>query len=154
MSSVTHEQANLLLRLYELRRDPRMREAREWFVSDFSASTLEELFKKYPPGSKDNASYRMVVSYWDMCAGIVNRGLIDDDFFFENNGEVWIVWDKVKELALSQRKTMNNPTILKNLLELGERYEAWREKAAPGFNEEMRKRFRQFAEARARAAKG
>lgn len=153
MSSVTHEQANLLLRLYELRRDPRMREAREWFVSDFSASTLEELFKKYPPGSKDNASYRMVVSYWDMCAGIVNRGLIDDELFFENNGEVWIVWDKVKELALSQRKTMNNPTILKNLLELGERFEAWREKSAPGFNEEMRKRFRQFAELRAKAAK-
>jgi len=151
MGQVTHEQAGLLLRLYELRRDPRMREAREWFISDFSAATMDELFKKYPPGSKDNASYRMVVSYWDMCAGMVNRGLIDDEFFFENNGEVWIVWDKVKELALSQRKTMGNPTILKHLLEMGERFEAWREKTAPGFNEEMRKRFRQFAEARARA---
>lgn len=153
MAQVTHEQANLLLRLYELRRDPRMREARDWFTTDFSALTLDELFKKYPPGSKENASYRMVVSYWDMCAGIVNRGLIDDEFFFENSGEVWIVWDKVKELAVSQRKAMGNPTILTNLLQLGERFEAWREKTAPGFNEQMRERFRQFAEARAKAAK-
>jgi len=153
MGQVTHEQANLLLRLYELRRDARMREAREWFISDFSAPTMEELFKRYPPGSKENASYRMVVSYWDMCADMVNRGLIDDEFFFENSGEVWVVWDKVKELALSQRKALGNPTVLKNLLELGERFEAWREKTAPGFNEEMRKRFRQFAEARAKAAK-
>jgi hypothetical protein len=152
MAKVTHEQANLLLRLYELRRDARMREAREWFISDFSAPTMDELFKKYPPGSKENASYRMVVSYWDMCADMVNRGLIDDEFFFQNSGEVWIVWDKVKELALSQRKAMKNPTVLKNLLELGERFEAWREKTAPGFNDEMRKRFRQFAEARAKAA--
>jgi hypothetical protein len=153
MGQVTHEQANLLLRLYELRRDARMREARDWFITDFSAQTMDELFKKYPPGSKDNASYRMVVSYWDMCAGLVNRGLIDEEFFFENNGEVWIVWDKVKELALSQRKAMGNPTVLKNLLELGERFEAWREKTAPGFNANMRERFRQFAEARAKAAK-
>ncbi len=152
MSQVTHEQANLLLRLYELRRDPRMREAREWFISDFSALTLDELFKKYPPGSKENASYRMVVSYWDMCAGMVNRGLIDDEFFFENNGELWVVWDKVKELALSTRKALGNPMALKNLLELGERFEAWREKTAPGHNANMRERFRQFAEARAKAA--
>ena len=152
MGQVTHDQANLLLRLYELRRDARMREAREWFIADFSASTLEELFKKYPPGSKENASYRMVVSYWDMYAGMVNRGLIDDEFFFENNGEAWVIWDKVKELALSQRKAMGNPTILKNLLEVGERFEAWRDKTAPGFNAAMRERFRQFAEARAARA--
>jgi len=153
MGQVTHEQANLLLRLYKLRRDPRMREAREWFIADFSAANTDELFKKYPPGSKDNASYRMVVSYWDMCAGMVNRGLIDEEFFFENNGEMWVVWDKVKELALSQRKAMNNPTILKHLLEVGERFEAWREMTAPGFNANMRERFRQFAEARAKAAR-
>ena len=153
MGQVTHEQANLLLRLYKLRRDPRMREAREWFIADFSAANTDELFKKYPPGSKDNASYRMVVSYWDMCAGMVNRGLIDEEFFFENNGEMWVVWDKVKELALSQRKAMNNPTILKHLLEVGERFEAWREITAPGFNANMRERFRQFAEARAKAAR-
>jgi len=152
MGQVTHDQANLLLRLYELRRDPRMREAREWFIADFTAPTMDELFRKYPPGSKENASYRMVVSYWDMCAGMVSRGLIDEEFFFENSGEIWVVYDKVKELAVSQRKAMGNPAILKNLIEVGERFEAWREKTAPGFNANMRERFRQFAEARARAA--
>jgi hypothetical protein len=153
MGQVTHDQANLLLRLYELRRDPRMREARDWFALDFSAATMDELFQKYPPGSKENASYRMVVSYWEMCAGLVNRGLIDDEFFFENNGEVWIVYEKVKELTASQRKATGNPLLLKHLEDLGKRFEAWREKTAPGLNAQMRERFRQFAEARAKAAK-
>ncbi|HKO03832.1 MAG TPA: hypothetical protein VJW51_03740 [Candidatus Acidoferrales bacterium] len=148
MGQVTHDQANLLLRLYELRRDPRMREAREWFVQDFSATTMEELFKKYPPGSEENASFRMVVSYWDMCAGMVNRGLIDDEFFFENGGEAWLVYDKTKELAVSQRKGMGNPLVLKQLEVMGTRMDAWRERTAPGFNQMMRERLRQFTEAR------
>ena len=153
MGQVTHDQANLLLRLYELRRDPRMREAREWFLTDFSAATFEEFYKKYPPGSKENASYRMVVSYWDMCAGMVNRGLIDDELFFENGGEAWVVYHKTKELAGSMRQAMKNPTVLKHLEDLGKRLEAWRERTAPGFNEWMAERFRLFAEARAKAGK-
>lgn len=151
MGQVTHDQANLLLRLYELRREPRMRQAREWFIQDFSANSMEELFKKYPPGSEDNASFRMVVSYWDMCASMVNRGLIDDEFFFENTGEVWLVYDKTKELAISQRKAMGNPLILKQLEDMGTRMEAWRERTAPGFNQRMRERMAQFAAARPKA---
>ena len=153
MGQVTHDQANLLLRLYELRREPRMRKAREWFIQDFSANSMEELFKKYPPGSEDNASFRMVVSYWDMCASMVNRGLIDDEFFFENTGEVWLVYDKTKELAVSQRKAMGNPLILKQLEDMGTRMDAWRERTAPGFNQRMRERLAQFAAARAKKGK-
>ena len=148
MGQVTHDQANLLLRLYELRREPRMRQAREWFIRDFSASSMEELFKKYPPGSEENASFRMVTSYWEMCAGMVNRGLIDDEFFFENGGEAWIVYHKSMEFAVSQRKGMANPLVLKQLEDLGTRMDAWRDRTAPGFNERIRERFRQFAEAR------
>lgn len=153
MGQVTHDQANLLLRLYELRREPRMRQAREWFIRSFSANSIEELFQKYPPGSEDNASFRMVVSYWDMCASMVNRGLIDDEFFFEHAGEAWLVYDKTKELATSQRKAMGNPLILKPLEDMGTRMDAWRERTAPGFNQRMRDRLRQFAEAAAKKQK-
>jgi hypothetical protein len=153
MGQVTHDQANLLLRLYELRREPRMRQAREWFIRDFSANSMEELFQKYPPGSEENASYRMVASYWDMCAGMVNRGLIDDEFFFENGGEAWIVYHKTKEVAASQRKAMANPLILKQLELLGIRLDAWRDRVAPGHNERITEMFRKLAEARAQREK-
>ena len=96
MGQVTHEHANLMLRLYELRREPRLREAREWFVGQFQAPTPEEMLSKYPPGSAESLHIRMAVSYWDMVASIVNRGLIDDEFFFETNGEVWAVWDRLR----------------------------------------------------------
>jgi hypothetical protein len=65
MGQVTREQANLLLHLYELRREPRLRQARTWFYSQFEASTPQELASKYPMGSEENASLRMVISYWD-----------------------------------------------------------------------------------------
>ncbi len=85
MGQVTHEQANLLLRLYELRRESRMRQARAWFSSQFEASTPQDVASKYPMGSEESASLRMVISYWDMAAGMANRGLIDDEMFFENS---------------------------------------------------------------------
>ena len=71
MGEVTHEQANLLLKLYDLRREPRLREARAWYGQHFDAKNTEEMNKKYPIGSEGNAFFRMVVSYWDMAAGLV-----------------------------------------------------------------------------------
>ena len=139
MGQVTHEQANLLLRLYELRREPRLREARTWFYSKFEASTLGEVTSKYPMGSEESASLRMVISYWDMAAGLSNRGLIDDEMFFENSAEGWIVWEKVKAVIAAQRETMKNPTILVQLENFAKRFEAWRERTAPGSVEVFRR---------------
>jgi hypothetical protein len=151
MGQVTHDQANLMLRLYELRREPRMREARDWFVMECHASSPQELLQKFPPGSPQNASYRMVMSYWEMVTGMVNRGLIDDEFFFENGGEGWVVYDRIRPMLAAMREANGAPNILANLESYGKRFEAWREKIAPGANERMRERMRQFAEMRAKA---
>jgi len=152
MGQVTHDQANLMLRLYEMRREPRLREARAWFIDHFSAATPEELMQKYPPGTQENASVRMVSSYWEMCAGIVNRGLIDDELYFENNGEAWVVWEKVKHLAPAFRASYKNPRVFAHLEELCRRFEAWRETTAPGSNEVMRQMFKQRWQGQAKAA--
>jgi hypothetical protein len=138
MGQVTHDQANLLLHLYELRRETRMREARAWFFSQFDANTPEELMQKYPGGSEGNASFRMVLTYWDMAAGLVNRGLIDDDLFFENSMEGWIAWEKVKNLVPLQRETSKNPKYLGQLENFAKRFEVWREQVAPGATEAFR----------------
>jgi hypothetical protein len=124
--------------LYELRRVPRLREARTWFYSKFEASTLGEVTSKYPMGSEESASLRMVISYWDMAAGLSNRGLIDDEMFFENSAEGWIVWEKVKAVIAAQREAMKNPTILVQLENFAKRFEAWRERTAPGSVEVFR----------------
>jgi hypothetical protein len=144
MSEVTHEQVNLLLRLYEDRREPRLREARDWFANNFNAKTLEDTMRICPPGSRENANMRMVLGYWEMVASIVNRGLIDEDFFFENTGEQWGVFEQVKPVLAAWRAMFSSPKFLSNLEESSKRLEAWREKCNPGSNEAIRKMMAQF----------
>jgi hypothetical protein len=62
------------MRSFELRRESRMRQARAWFYSQFEAKTPQEIASKYPMGSEESASLRMVLSYWDMAAGLSNPG--------------------------------------------------------------------------------
>lgn len=140
MGQVTHEQANLLLKLYDLRREPRLREARAWFGQNFDAKTPEEMNRKYPMGSESNANFRMVVSYWDMAAGLVNRGLIDDDLFFESSGEAWFVWERLRALAPGMRAASKNPHAWGQLEALAKRIEEWQESRAPGHTAAMRQR--------------
>jgi hypothetical protein len=140
MSGVTHDQANLMLRLYELRREPRLREARGWFVAKFSAGTVDEVSKKYPAGSAENTSFRMVTSYWEMACGLLNRGLMDDELFFENNTEFWIVWQKLKALTPSARATYNNPRLYHHMESAAARIETWWQRTMPGYLETQTKR--------------
>jgi len=139
MGDVTHDQANLLLRLYEMRREPRMREAREWFMKNFRPTSLEEMATLAPPGTAADASVRMLISYWEMAASIVNRGLIDEDFFFENTGEQWAVWGRIRGLVPAIRERSMNPHQYANLEAHVTRFEAWREKRAPGSGEALRR---------------
>lgn len=133
-----HHDAELLLRLYDLRRETRLREARDWFIREFQADSPEDLFRKYPGGSSMNASYRMVSSYWDMTGSIVNQGLIKEEFFFENTTEFWIVWAKLKHIAPRMRELRKNPFLWKNLENLAERYQKWMDKRAPEALETLR----------------
>ena len=81
---------------------------------------------------------RMVISYWDMAAGMANRGLIDDEMYFENSMEGWLVWEKVKGIVPAQREAMKNPTYLAQLENFANRFEAWRGRTAPGSLEAFR----------------
>ena len=76
--------AELLLRLYDLRREAKLRQGREWFIREFQAKSFEDYLAQAPPGSENSALFRMTVTYWDMAASLVNHGLINEDLFFEN----------------------------------------------------------------------
>src|ERR1700722_13334937 len=138
MAEVTHEQVNLMLKLFEARREAKLREAREWYMTSFTPASAEDLMPRFPPGGKENAAMRMVVSYWEMVASIVNRGLIDEEFFFENSGEQWVVWERLKPVVPAFRTMFKNPMAFSNLEKHVAAMDRWREKRAPGSTEAMR----------------
>jgi hypothetical protein len=137
-----HHDADLLLRLYDLRREEKLRQAREWFVREFQADSMEDLFKRLPFGTKENDYYRMVVSYWEMAASMVKHGLINEELFFENNGELWGVWSKIKHFVPEFRSTWKNPSMYRNLESVAEKYEEWMEGHAPGALQLMSERMK------------
>ena len=126
-----HHDAELLLRLYDLRREERLREAREWFMREMKMESAQDFSTRVPRGSREHTFYLMVTSYWEMAASLVSRGLISEDLFFENTGELWIVWQKVKHLAPSMRETLKNPHTWQNLETVADRFEKWMNKRAP-----------------------
>src|SRR5215813_4134286 len=131
MSQPTYDDAELILKLYDLRREERLRTARAWFITSFSARSLAELMEKYPAGSDHNAYYRMVGTYWDMAASFVVRGIVHEELFFESNGEMLAVWEKMKEFIADLRKVRKNPLLYGNLEKAATRYVAWLNHQAP-----------------------
>ena len=123
--------AELLLRLYDLRREAKLRQGREWVIREFQAKTFDDYLAQAPQGSENSALFRMTVSYWDMAASLVNQGLIKEDLFFENTSEFWLIWDKIKNVAPALRERNKNPMVWKNLQTLAEKYEAWMAQRAP-----------------------
>lgn len=84
----TAADAELVLKLYELRREPRMRQARHWVLYEFNPKTLDEFTAvQRDYGSDENQMWREVVEYWEMAAAMVLAGALDRVLFLESNGE-------------------------------------------------------------------
>ncbi len=103
--------ASLILKLYDLRREQTMRDARNWFFQ-FNPQTPND-FMEVLMGDK-SGYYRMVVSYWDMAASHVNHGAIDADMFNDANGEHIFVFAKIEPFLPALRE-MGNPDFLVHL---------------------------------------
>jgi hypothetical protein len=107
-------EADLILKLYELRREPVMREARNWFFG-FNPQNPQDFMDVLT--SDKSGYYRMVVSYWDMAAALVHNGAIDAKMFNEANGEHVFVYAKV-EPFLAELRAEGNPDYLVHLEKL------------------------------------
>ena len=108
-SRPTYDDANLILRLYDMRREERMRKARAWFTASFKVKTLDDLQKIAPVGSDENASYRMIVTYWDMVASFVLRGVLNEELFFDNSAEMWFTFAKLQPFLKEVREKASIP---------------------------------------------
>ena len=111
----TYEDANLLLKLYDMRREEKLRQAREWFTRNFHCASMEEFNKICPPASKENAYARQVITYWEMVASFITSGVLNEQLFFQSGMELLLVWVRVQALVPEMRKVNKNPSTWKNL---------------------------------------
>ncbi len=107
------ESADLILKLYDLRREKKMRKGRDWFFS-FNPTSAED-YMKTMMDEKVGGYARMVVSYWDMAATLVNQGAIDAEMFNQTNGEHIMVFAKIEPILADLRKMWEMPEALSNL---------------------------------------
>lgn len=142
MQHATYEDASLVLKLYELRREDKLRKARDWFLREFKASSVKEYEEKYPYGTEENAYVRMVTSYWEMAASFLSQEVIHEELFFTSCGEMLMVWEKVKLLAQDLRKTYSNPLMYRNMEKAAAKHLAWLQQNAPGAYESLQARMK------------
>lgn len=140
------ESADLILKLYETRREPLMREARNWMISFFPESAADVMQAIMNP--ETSAYYRMVVSYWDMAATFVNHGAIDEEMFSDIHGEHFIVFSKIEPFLPELKEMMGNPKMLANLEKLVMRQPDAKERLA-----KSRESMKRMIEASAQMAK-
>jgi hypothetical protein len=108
----TYEDAQLVLKLYELRREEKLRAARDWFVTKFFPQTADEVTAL---AGTENVYYRMVTTYWEMAASFVARGVLNADLFLDSGGEIIVVWTKLAELVPQLRRNVGSENLLKNI---------------------------------------
>jgi hypothetical protein len=140
------ESADLILKLYDLRRESVMREARNWFFT-FNPTSIQDFIDALM--GEHSGHYRMVVSYWDMAASMVNQGAIDEELFNASGGELVFIYAKIAKFLPELRQVFGSPEVLLNMETLVKRIPNIDEKVAA-----MNERMKQFAAMRAeRAAK-
>ena len=140
--TATYDDVNLILKLYDMRREERMRDARSWFTANFRVSTLEEFHTLCPAGSKENANFRMVVSYWDMVASFITAGVLKKEIFFESNRELLAAYVRIEKLLPQWREMAKDPFSFHNLEEVAREYIEWLNNRAPGSYEAFAARIR------------
>lgn len=147
----THEQAQLHLQVYDLRREARLRQARDWFQRDYQAETLEEAMKIAAPGTEHGTFLGMVIGYWEQACTLLNYGLLHEDLFFETSGEFFGVWEQLKTVVPQFRQAFKDPNLLGNLEKAAKRFEEWSEQRSPGNVAAMRE-YMQQERAKAKSA--
>jgi hypothetical protein len=143
------EEAGLILKLYELRREETMRKARDWYAMEFHPESMDDYTKAL--FSEHSAHLRMVTSYWEMAAALVNHGAIGMELFNDTNGEHMLVFSKLEPL-LPQLRTLFSPEAFKNLEKLIDDTPGGRQKVA-AFRERMKAVRAQMQGQQAAAAK-
>jgi len=128
MRKPTHADAELLLRLYDVRREPELRRARQWFLTEFKANAWMEIKLRYLSHSDEDRHFRMTTSYWEMVGTLVNRGVLHAEIFFDHTGEDIVTWERCKSWIAEARADIR-PTYLMQFEKLVMAHQAYRAKS-------------------------
>jgi hypothetical protein len=147
MSHATYQDAELILKLYDLRREAVMREARN-FVANFMPSSFDELWALMSNfGSKENAYLRQVYTYWETAAALIVHGTLNAELAEDTLGEMYFVYAKIQPYLKQMREMTKSPEFLQNLQKVIEGTPEKRDRLA-----RMQARMAEFARMRAAAA--
>ena len=139
-----HEDAELILKLYDLRRETVMREARNWWFT-FNPTSVQDVMTTMM--GEHSGYMRMVLSYWDMACAMVLTGAIDEELFNTTNGEHLVVYMKIEPVLQDLRAMFDNQDFAKSLETVVKRMPNIEARMAS-----MRERFTQFQAMRAQQA--
>jgi hypothetical protein len=139
-----HDDADLILKLYDLRRETVMREARNWWFT-FNPTSIQDVMSTMM--GEHSGYMRMVLSYWDMACAMVVSGAIDEDLFNQTNGEHMVIYMKIEPVLEDLRKMFENPEFCQSLETVVKRMPNIETRMAS-----MRERFKQFAAMRQQQA--
>jgi len=121
----SHADAQLLLQLYEVRREPELRRARQWFLTEFKAASWSEIQSRYLSHSVEDRWFRMTISYWEMVGTLVNRGVLHDELFFDHTGEDVVTWARCEPWIAGARESIR-PTYLYQFEKMVRDHQAFR----------------------------
>jgi len=140
----THEQAQLHLQIYEMRREARLRQGRDWYFKNYVVENFDQAMRIAGPGTETGALAMMVLSYWEQACSLLNYGLLHEDLFFQTSGEFFGVWEMAKPMVPQAREKFANKQFLANLEKAAQRYETWIESRSPGHIAAMRQFMKQM----------
>jgi hypothetical protein len=121
--------ADLIIKLYDLRREAEMRKARQWFAGGFWPKSADDIVQVMNAASpQENAWFRQVSGYWEMAASFVLRGALNEDLFFDSGTEMWFMLAKVYPFLKEARDKANTPFYFARTEELATRTQAGRER--------------------------
>ena len=135
----TATDAELILKLYDMRREAEMRKARNWFLSFWPESVDDYLKVGMAMGTQENAWLRQVTSYWEMVGSLVLHGAVNRELFLEPSisAEMFVVFCKIQPFLKDLREKMGSPTAFSNIekvvmstKETTERFKAMQERMA------------------------
>src|ERR1700681_29493 len=148
----THEQAQLHLQIYEMRREARLRQGRDWYFKNYVVENFDHAMRIAGPGTETGALAMMVLSYWEQACALLNYGLLHEDLFFQTSGEFFGVWELLKPVVPEFRERFGDKNLLANLESAAQRFEAWSERRSPGHIAKMREFMKQMRRQGAKAA--
>jgi hypothetical protein len=148
----TPADADVILKLYDLRREAEIRKARNWWFAEFWPETADDFMKvAQAVGTPENNWLRQVPSYWELAASLVLRGTVNEALFLEPafSGEMFLIFAKLHPFLKDLREKMQNPGMLANVEQVIKKSKAGQERLR-FMEQRMAARRKQMKEAGAR----